>query len=79
MWQIVYSKSVAKQLEKMPREVSVEIKTVLQNYKWFKVPSHVGILKSAMTFWPVVVGDYRVLCHTKDEQKLVEVIKINRK
>lgn len=77
MWQIVYGKSVIKQLEKLSPEIQAEIREGLQNHHWFYTPRRTNATFMATTsFWPVRVGDYRILCNVEREN-VVDVIDIS--
>ena len=77
MWRIIYDKAATKQLEKLPPYIQVEIKSGLENHYWGKMYRYMVGLRVASSFWPVIIGNYRILCKTSGSRQLVDVVDIS--
>jgi len=76
MYKILIKKSALKELENVPKIFRIKIISKIDELAIDPRPSGVRKLENALDTYRVRAGNYRIIYKIKDDQLLIEVIKV---
>ena len=78
-YQIVFKKSVRKDLRKLPRSICRHILDSIQSLQQDPLPKNATKIQSYEHYYRMRIGEYRVIYHFKKKIEIITIIRVRHR
>jgi mRNA interferase RelE/StbE len=78
-YQIVFARSARRELEDLPRPVGLRVLRRIESLTITPRPRGCRKLVGSANLWRIRIGDYRVIYHIDDAQRIVDIVAVRHR